>query len=126
MQPEGTQQGGGLSGQQAAKLFYDIVGTIKRMHPSASISWDVSPWLTESEMRSYWALFRDSHSMIDFLHTSGGGASANSDGRILPNHSITYRFMRELTGKPIIADTGYGVNGVFDRKSNFIRDLFIY
>ena len=109
---EGSQEGGTVSGQEMAGLFKDIVATIKRIHPAASIAWDISPWLQENEMRTYWNYFSESHSQIDFLFTSGGGALANSDKIHADGAPLTYRFLHSLTKKPIIADTGYGKDGV--------------
>lgn len=112
---EGNMQGGYISGEEMGRLFKDMVAAIKRAHPAASIAWDISPWLSESEQRTWWNYFKDSHSQIDFLFTSGGGARAESPHIHINEQThqgeITYKFMHNLTGKPIIADTGYGVDG---------------
>lgn len=104
-----TQESGPLSGQEIGSLFHDFVKAIKDNHPGASIAWDISPWLPEWEMRQYWGYFASSHSMIDFLVTSGGRAQANSAH--IHSNGLTWRFMHDLTKRPIISDTGYGVGG---------------
>jgi hypothetical protein len=58
-------------------------------------------------MRQWWSYFASAP--IDFIHISGGNARADI-AQIKPNE-LTYRFMNQLTGKKILADTGYGVAG---------------
>ena len=58
-------------------------------------------------MRQWWSYFASAP--IDFIHTSGGNARADLT-QIKPNE-LTYRFMNRLTGKKILADTGYGIAG---------------
>jgi hypothetical protein len=89
-------------------LFDDIAKAIKTELPNARISWDISAWLTESAMQSWWGFFSSSVN-IDFIHTSGGQSRANS-AQIKPNE-LRWAFLSALTGKRIIADTGYGVAG---------------
>ena len=104
-----TQESGPLSGTEIGSLFHDFAKAIKDNHPGASIAWDISPWLPEWEMRQYWGYFSSSYSMIDFLVTSGGGGQANSPH--IHGNELTWRFMHDLTKRPIISDTGYGVAG---------------
>ena len=67
----GPQEGGALSGNEMRILFDKIAATIKSYLPYAAISWDISPWLTQAEMTTWWSYFSNS-SDIDFIHTSGG------------------------------------------------------
>ena len=69
--------------------------------------------ISEDEMRNYWNAFSKSHSKIDFINTSGGVHYADSYS-IQRNHGLSWEFMNKLTGKKIIADCGYGVNGAPD------------
>jgi hypothetical protein len=101
------QENGVLSGSYMRSLFDDFALAIKKSLPNAQISWDISPWASESQMRQWWGFFRDSPN-INYLHTSGGSAQPNADAIFNFPTSLTYSFMNKLTGKKIIADTGYG------------------
>jgi len=102
------QLNGPLSGTYMRAFFDDIVKAIKAELPNARISWDISAWLSESAMRTWWGFFASSTD-IDYLHTSGGQSYPNSP-TIKPNE-LRWSFLSALTGKRIIADTGYGVAG---------------
>lgn len=98
-----TQEGGPLSGQDLRKLYDEICMTIKSVLPNAKTSWDISPWAND-EMPTWWGYFKDSNH-VDFIHTSGGGHLA-SNNLIDPHNKITYEYMKRLTGKSIISDSG--------------------
>ena len=95
------QQGGGLSGEYAAQLHDDMCKALKDSLPNAKFSWDISPW---GDMNRWWGFFKNSK-YVDFINTSGGGHLASTD-KIDPHNSITYDYMRKLTGKKIISDSG--------------------
>lgn len=103
------QEGGPLSGQEMRKLFDDIASAIKKNLPNAAISWDISPWISENAMRTWWGHFASSPH-IDFIHTSGGGGQGGSQH--IHGNELRWQFMHQLTGKKIIGDSGYGVAGV--------------
>ena len=63
--------------------------------------------LFSAAMTKWWSYFATAQ--IDFLHTSGGNARGDL-AQIKPNE-VSYSFMYKLTGKKILADTGYGVGG---------------
>jgi hypothetical protein len=44
------------------------------------------------------------------VSTSGGGTDAASE-RIRASNNMTWAGVHQASGKPILADTGYGVNG---------------
>ena len=53
------------------------------------------------------------HGSVDYVHTSGGRTTAHSD-RIRaqePGNLLTWAELHRLSGRGIIADTGYGVGG---------------
>ena len=52
-------------------LFNQIVLSIKKYLPNAAISWDISPWIGQDGMKTWWYYFSNL-SYIDFIHTSGG------------------------------------------------------
>jgi len=107
------QQGGGLSGEYAAQLHDDMCKALKDSLPNAKFSWDISPW---GDMNRWWGFFKNSK-YVDFINTSGGGHLASTD-KIDPHNSITYDYMRKLTGKKIISDSGYGVVGQKQKEEN--------
>ena len=84
-------------------LFDDFVTAIKTHLPNALISWDISPWV---DMAKWWGFFKNSK-YVDFINTSGGGHLANNN-KIDPFNPITYEFMKKLTGRKIISDSGMG------------------
>ena len=89
-------------------LFDDIAKAIKKNLPNSLISWDISPWISESDMTKWWSYFSSSP-YIDFIHTSGGEHYA--DLKTIQKQGLTWSFMNTLTNRKIIADAGYGVSG---------------
>jgi hypothetical protein len=71
-----TQIGGALSGPQMRSLFDQIVQAIKKNLPNAAISWDISAWIGQAGMTTWWGFFSNSKD-INFIHTSGGEANGN-------------------------------------------------
>jgi len=107
---EATQRGGGVPQSRMVQLFVAMVGRIKRHLPAALISFDVSPWV--SDIEEWMAPFLE-HGGVDYVHTSGGRTTANSD-RIRARDAgnlLTWAELHRISGRGIIADTGYGVGG---------------
>lgn len=96
------QEGGPLTGQEMRALFDGIAQAIKAALPNALISWDISPWA--EDMETWWGFFKTSP-YINFIHTSGGQARGDTK-TIKDNNRATWAGMKQLTGKPIIADSG--------------------
>lgn len=113
--------GGGLSGTYMRSLFDDISVAIKSNLPNALISWDISAWIGQSGMTTWWGYFKTSPH-INFIHTSGG-QSRGDLSQIVPNE-LSWSFMSTLTGKKIIADSGYGVAGGYSGNNSFFFMLF--
>ncbi|NLW92305.1 MAG: hypothetical protein GXY34_11990 [Syntrophomonadaceae bacterium] len=106
-----TQDGGGLSYQEAGQLMKDMISTIKTNCPSAYFSIDISPWRDTTWQKNwYGALGMDQFS---FIHTSGGSSRGDTEfisdswSPSLPKWAWTYKAF----GKPVFADAGYGVGG---------------
>jgi hypothetical protein len=57
-------------------FFKDLVGAIKAELPNAVISWDISAWIGEQGMRTWWGYFKDL-GLVDLVHTSGGQVFLN-------------------------------------------------
>jgi hypothetical protein len=97
-----------LSPKEAGELMTQIVGIVKQNLPNAVFSLDVSPWMP-NDGRDWYPNFTLAD--FTFIHTSGGGTEAGNT-RIRNTDSMTWRGVHEVTGKPILADTGYGVAGM--------------
>lgn len=98
--------------QQAGENMGRFVAAIKKHLPNAAFSMDISPWVPpnngEDHGRQWYSNF--DMSQFTFINTSGGGTSAGT-AKIRDSNNMTWRGVSEATGKPILADTGYGVNG---------------
>jgi hypothetical protein len=83
-----------------------LVNALKTSLPSARFSMDISPWI--GNYPTWYTAFN--MSLFTFINTSGGGTAANST-LIRTNNAMTWAGVNAATGKPILADTGYGANG---------------
>jgi len=101
------QEGGPCTGQFMRQFYEDVAFAIKGELPNARISWDISAWIGEQGMRTWWGFFASSP-YVDYLHTSGGQSQPYMNYK--PGE-LTWSFLSQLTGRKIIADTGYGVIG---------------
>jgi hypothetical protein len=96
-----------LTPQEAGQIMGRLVATVRQHLPNAIFSLDISPWIP-NEGADWYANFN----MADFtfINTSGGGTDANN-ARIRAVNTMTWAGVHRVTGKPIIADTGYGAAG---------------
>jgi hypothetical protein len=103
---DAKQEGGPLTFAEAGALMGELVATVRQSLPNAVFSLDISPWIAEP------AKWYGSFKMQDFayLNTSGGDTEAGN-ARIRTANSMTWKSIHELTGKPILADDGYGAAG---------------
>ncbi len=104
-----------LSMAELGQLASDIICAIKGNMPNAVIALNHSTWLGGAELRNFWnAMPLD---LIDMLHITSssnvpggyfntGDANNREDG--------TFAFLSQLTGRPIIADTSFGVTTMND------------
>jgi hypothetical protein len=111
-----SQHNGPLSGNYVRSLFDEIIKTIKKYLPKSLISWDIQKELSRTAMQIWWRFFSNS-SNIDFIHTSGGESIKCSDA-ISESSNLTWKYMNSLTGKKILADTGYVTNSHSDEWDN--------
>jgi hypothetical protein len=99
------------TGAQAGKIMSQFVSAIKKHLPNAVFSLDISPWVApndgEDDGKQWYANF--DMTQFTFINTSGGGTNATTAK--IRGDKMTWRGVSEVTGKPILADTGYGVNG---------------
>jgi len=84
-----------------------LVNALKASLPNAKFSMDVSPWIANNGSAWYPNF---NMSLFTFINTSGGGTDANNT-KIRSNNAMTWAGVNTVTGKPILADTGYGAAG---------------
>ncbi len=113
MEPDFYQYNAGgdpnsLSPSEAGQIMGRLVSTLKEQLPNAAFSLDISPWIP-NEGRDWYAAF--DMDLFTFVNTSGGGTDAGGQ-RIRSNNDMTWAGVHGVTGKPILADTGYGAAGV--------------
>ena len=101
---------------QAAQIMSQFVAAMKTSLPNAAFSMDISPWVGTnnstgsdgSDNGKNWYSYFDM-SQFTFINTSGGGTDAATAK--IRGDKMTWAGVNQVTGKPILADTGYGVNG---------------
>ena len=101
-----------MSLSQAGQIMGQFVAAIRESLPNAIFSMDISPWVAPDnggDNGQEWYSNFDM-SAFTFVNTSGGGTDAAST-RIRASNNMTWAGVSQVTGKPILADTGYGVNG---------------
>jgi hypothetical protein len=109
----GSSQTRAMTAAQAGSVMSQFVGAIKQYLPNARFSMDISPWVAPnngSDNGKAWYSNFDMSS-FSFINTSGGSTEAAST-RIRSSNNMTWTGVSSVTGKPILADTGYGANGV--------------
>jgi hypothetical protein len=96
---------------QAGSKMTELVNALKGSLPNARFSIDVSPWVGSNGSDNGKAWFSNfDMSLFTFVNTSGGGTNANTT-KIRSSNNMTWSGLNAATGKPILADTGYGANG---------------
>ena len=101
---------------QAGQVMSQLVNAMKPYLPNAAFSMDVSPWVGTnnnsggdgSDNGKNWYSYFDL-SLFTFINTSGGGTNAATIK--IRGDQMTWGGLNQVTGKPILADTGYGANG---------------
>jgi hypothetical protein len=98
---------------EASSIMSQFVSIIKQYLPNARFSMDVSPWVAPnngSDNGQQWYSSFDMGQFM-FINTSGGSTEA-ANTKIRSANAMTWAGVSSVTGKPILADTGYGANGV--------------
>ena len=98
---------------EAGQIMTEFVTALKSSLPNARFSLDVSPWVAPNNGSDHGANWFSNFdmSLFTFVSTSGGGTNANT-AKIRSSNNMTWAGLRQASGKPILADTGYGANGV--------------
>jgi len=105
------QQTMAMTEAQAGTIMGQFVDAVKQYLPNAYFSLDISPWVGSNgaDNGKEWYSHFDM-TKFSFINTSGGSTDATST-KIRSGNSMTWAGVSQVTGKPILADTGYGVNG---------------
>jgi hypothetical protein len=101
-----------LTPQEAGQIMKRYVEAMKEHLPNAYFSMDISPWVPPNNGSDNGANWYSNFDMspFTFINTSGGGTEANNT-KIRSSNNMTWAGVSTVTGKPVLADTGYGVNG---------------
>jgi hypothetical protein len=103
----GSGQSQPWTAAQAGTNMTALVNALKSSLPNAVFSMDISPWVPNNGANWYTNF---DMSLFTFINTSGGGTDANNV-KIRASNSMTWAGVAKVTGKLILADTGYGANG---------------
>jgi hypothetical protein len=98
---------------EAGQMMSEFVAALSSSLPNAYFSIDASPWVPPENGSDHGAQWFSNFDMtlFTFTNTSGGGTNANT-AKIRNDNNMTWLGLRLASGKPILADTGYGANGV--------------
>lgn len=108
----GNTQGDPMTKAEAGKIIGQYVAAIKEHLPNAYFSIDLSPWVDDNgttQGKDWFSHF--DLSLFTFANTSGGSTLA-ANTKIRSENQMTWAGASQTTGKGILADTGYGANGV--------------
>ena len=106
-----SQQTQPMTAAQAGTIMGQFVDAMKQYLPNAVFSLDISPWVGSNGMDNGAAWYSNfDMTKFTFINTSGGSTDAAST-KIRPDNLMTWAGVSQVTGKPILADTGYGVGG---------------
>ncbi len=98
--------------QEAGAMLGQFVSAMQKHLPNAFFSLDISPWVDDNGAtngKSWYSNF--DLSKFTFINTSGGKTDG-AHAKIRADNNMTWAGVSQVTGKPILADTGYGVNGM--------------
>lgn len=107
-----SEQTNPMTATESGQIMAGFVNAMKEHLPNAYFSMDISPWVPPSnggDQGAQWYANFDM-TMFEFINTSGGGTEADNVKIRSPN-DMTWAGVHGVTGKMILADTGYGVNG---------------
>jgi hypothetical protein len=109
----GDEQSDPWTPTEAGQMMSEFVAALSSSLPNAYFSIDASPWVPPDNGSDHGAQWFSNFDMtlFTFTNTSGGGTNANT-AKIRNDNNMTWLGLRLASGKPILADTGYGANGV--------------
>lgn len=103
-----------MSYSELGSLTTDIVCAIKSAMPNSVIALTHSSWLAEPEYSQFWSAMP--LDLADLVHVTGRGDTGEyiNDSDSYMRSDGTWDYLHSLTGKPIIADTSFGVTTMQD------------
>jgi hypothetical protein len=104
---DAAQSGDPLTPAEAGNYMSQMIDTVKQYLPNAVFSMDISPWEPNNGCNWYPSF---DMSLFTFTSTSGGDHPANTTA--IGGGPSTWAGQYACSGKPILADTGYGSAGV--------------
>jgi len=108
----GGSQGDPMTKQEAGTIMGQFVSALRKYLPNAHFSIDISPWVDDngqSNGKDWYSHF--DLSQFTFVNTSGG-STLGANTKIRSDNNMTWSGVSQVTGKGVLADTGYGANGV--------------
>jgi hypothetical protein len=107
-----ADQGDPMTKAEAGMILGQFVAAIKQHLPNAVFSIDVSPWVDDNggtNGKDWYSHF--DLSQFTFVNTSGG-STLGANTKIRNDNLMTWAGVSGVTGKGVLADTGYGAAGV--------------
>lgn len=106
------EQGAPLTKEEAGNFLGQYVSALQQYLPNARFSIDISPWVDDNGATNG----KDWYSHFDlskftFVNTSGG-STLGANSKIRSDNNMTWAGVHQVTGKTVLADTGYGAAGV--------------
>jgi hypothetical protein len=97
---------------EAGSIMNQFVSAIREHLPNAVFSLDISPWVSPNNGEDHGADWYSNFdmSLFTFVNTSGGSTDASSE-KIRGSNNMTWSGVSLASGRGVLADTGYGVNG---------------
>jgi hypothetical protein len=109
-----AQQSSPLSYADLGSLARDITCAIKANEPNAIVAMNHSPWITIDQANGFWDA--QPVDVMDLVWVQGYGDSGIMPNTGTYNASVsTYTWLRQKTGRPIMAETSFAAAGVADR-----------
>jgi hypothetical protein len=103
-----------LSYAELGALARDITCAIKSNQPSAVVAMNHSPWISDEQSDDFWSA--QPTDVLDLVWVQGPGDSAAFVNAGEYNRATAnYGWLRQKTGRPIMAETSYAGDGQADR-----------
>lgn len=107
-----TKQSSPMSKAEAGTILGQYVAALKQSLPNAYFSIDISPWVDDNGTtngKDWYSHF--DLSQFTYVNTSGGN-TLGANTKIRSENNMTWSGVSGVAGKGVLADTGYGANGV--------------
>ncbi|HEX6275018.1 MAG TPA: hypothetical protein VFZ53_18375 [Polyangiaceae bacterium] len=106
-----------LSYAELGALARDITCAVKSNQPSAVVAMNHSPWISDEQSDAFWSA--QPIDVLDLVWVQGPGDSpAFVNAGAYNEDTANYGWLRQKTGRPIMAETSYAKDGQADRWTN--------